>query len=85
MGKRILQQADGSYLVDGGITVREFNRLTEWELPQRARTINGLIVEYLEALPRLGTAVLIAKYPIEIVQVKENRVKLARIFPQLKE
>ena len=85
VGKRILQQADGSYLVDGGITVREFNRLTEWELPQRARTINGLIVEYLEALPRLGTAVLIAKYPIEIVQVKENRVKLARIFPQLKE
>ena len=82
--KRIQLQASGDYLVDGGISVREFNRVSEWELPLRGpRTINGLIVEYLEALPHKGTAVLIAGYPIEIMQVKNNRVKLARIFPRL--
>ena len=48
------------------------------------RTINGLVIEYLEALPHASTAVLITGYPIEIVQVKENRVKLARIFPKIK-
>lgn len=86
MGKRIQQQPDGSYLVDGAITIREFNRSTEWELPLRGpRTVNGLIVEYLEALPHTGTAVLIAGYPIEIMVVKENRVKLARVFPKLAE
>lgn len=84
-GKRMHKQADGSYLVDGAMTVREFNRLTEWELPLRGpRTVNGLIVEYLQSLPHVGTTVLIAGYPIEIIQVKENRVKLARIFPNLK-
>ena len=67
------------------MTIREFNRSTEWNLPLKGpRTINGLIIEYIEALPHTGTAVLIAKYPIEIVQVKENSVRLARIFPKLK-
>lgn len=85
-GKRIQQQTDGSYLVDGSLTVREFNRLTEWELPLRGpRTVNGLLVEYLEALPHAGTSVLISGYPIEIVQVKDNRVKLAKIFQRLPE
>lgn len=83
-GKRLQLQSDGSYLVDGSMSIREFNRSTEWNLPLRGpRTINGLIVEYLEALPHTGTAVLISKHPIEIIQVKENRVRLARVFPKL--
>jgi magnesium and cobalt exporter, CNNM family len=83
--KRIQPQPDGSFLVEGAMTVREFNRATDWELPLAGpRTINGLIIEFLESLPHSGTAVLIANYPIEIIQVKENRVKLARVFPKLK-
>lgn len=82
--KRIALQADNSYLVDGAVTVREFNRVTELELPLSGpRTINGLIVEYLQALPKTGVAVLIGGYPIEIMQVKENRVKSARVFPRM--
>lgn len=76
------KQRDGSFLVDGAVTIREFNRISQWELPQRGpRTVNGLIIEYLQALPRAGVTVLIAGYPIEIIKVKKNRVKLARIFP----
>ncbi|EKD70039.1 MAG: hypothetical protein ACD_46C00663G0004 [uncultured bacterium] len=85
-GKHIQLQTDGSYLVDGATTVREFNRIADFELPLHGpRTINGLITEYLQALPHAGTAVLITSYPIEIIQVKDNRVKLARVFPQLAE
>lgn len=81
--KRINKEPDGSMLVEGALSVREFNRETGWELPLTGpRTINGLIVEYLQTLPRTGTCVLIANHPIEIMQVKDNRVKLARIFPQ---
>lgn len=84
--KLVQKQSDGSYLVDGMVPVREFNRLVHWELPvQGPRTINGLITEYLEALPRKGTGLLIERYPIEIVEVKANRVKQARVFPQLSE
>jgi Mg2+/Co2+ transporter CorB len=85
-GKRIQSQPDGSFLVEGSMTIREVNRATEWELPVGGpRTINGLIVEYLETMPQTGIAMLIAGYPIEIIQVKDNRVKLARIYPRHEE
>lgn len=80
----IQQQKDGSYLVDGTLLVREFNRLSGWALPIRGpKTLSGLIVEYLESMPRAGTCVKIRQYPIEIVHVHENRVKVARVFPKL--
>lgn len=82
--QRMQLEEDGSYLVDGSLAVREFNRASDWELPvEGPRTINGLAIEYLEALPHVGTAVLIAGYPIEIIKVKDNRVKLAKVFPRL--
>jgi len=82
----IQQEADGSYLVNGGVSIREFNRMTHWQLPTRhSRTLNGLIIDYLETIPKDGMGVKIDDYPIEILEVQENRVKLARIFPQLKQ
>ncbi len=86
LDKMIQVQSDGSYLVDGMIPVREFNRFVQGDLPVKGpRTINGLITEHLEALPRVGTGLLIDKYPIEIIEVKANRVKIARIFPRVDE
>lgn len=82
--KRIKPESDGSYLVDGALMVREFNRITEYELPLRGpRTINGLIVEYLESLPRENVSMLIAGYPVEILKVSDNRVQQAKISPRL--
>lgn len=86
INKRIKLQPEGCYLVDGAVSVREFNRTSEWQLPLRGpRTINGLIIEHLEALPHVATCILVEGYPIEIFQVKDKRVKLAKIFPRLKE
>lgn len=81
--KMIQRQADGSYLVSGAMTIRELNKTTEWKLPSRARTLNGLITEYLETIPIAGLCVKIANYPIEILTIEENRVKVARIYPKL--
>lgn len=82
----IQAQKDGSYLVDGSITLRDLKRMTKCALPtQGARTLNGLIIEYLESIPRAGTCIKINDYPIEIVLVQENLIKLARIFPRLKQ
>lgn len=79
----IQQQSDGSYLVDGSLSIREFNRITGWDLPVRGpRTLGGLVVEFLEAIPRAGTCVMIRRYPIEVVHVQGNRVRVARLFPR---
>jgi Mg2+/Co2+ transporter CorB len=83
--KIIQSHVDGSYTVDGSISLRELKRLTQWSLPVTGpRTISGLIIEYLEAIPRPGTGVKINDYPIEVLNVQDNRVKIAKIFPQLK-
>lgn len=75
-------QDDGSFLVDGGASVRELNRLMEWELPTDGpKTLNGLIIEHLESIPESGTSLLIAGYPVEIVQISANAVKTAKIYP----
>jgi Mg2+/Co2+ transporter CorB len=78
-------QDDGSYLVDGGTSIRELNRTMTWELPQDGpKTVNGLILEHLENIPQPGTSLLVAGYPIEIVQTRDNVVKTARVSPNLR-
>ena len=75
-------QPDDSFLVDGSITVRELARVMKWNLPTEGpRTLNGLILEYLEMIPETGTSFLLEGHPIEIVHVANNAVKMVKIFP----
>ncbi len=75
-------QHDGSYLVDGSITIRELNRITQWELPTEGpKTLNGLIIEYMETIPEVGTSVKLHGYRLEIIQRDENTIKLVKFHP----
>jgi len=77
-------QPDGSYLVDGAASLRELNRKLKLHFPlDGPRTLNGLLLEQLEAMPEAGVSVLIAGYPVEVVQVQERMVKTAKIGPRL--
>lgn len=83
--KDITPQDDGSYLVDAAAAVRELNRALKMELPTSGpKTLNGLILEHMEDIPEPGTSLLLADYPVEIVQTKDNAVKTVRVFPQLR-
>ena len=74
------QDADGSYLIDGTTHIRDINRNLGIQLPSKGpRTLNGLILEHMEFIPEAGTGLKIDGYPIEIMQVKNNMVKTARI------
>ncbi|MEW7979406.1 MAG: HlyC/CorC family transporter [gamma proteobacterium symbiont of Phacoides pectinatus] len=76
-------QEDGSYLVSGSANVKDLVRTLHWELPTDGpRTLNGLIIEYLEAIPEPGTSLLLGGYPIEILQTQGNAVRMVRIAPQ---
>lgn len=73
---------DGTYLIDGSITVRELNKILDWQLPTEGpKTLNGLIIEYLEHIPEPGTSMLLDNYPIEIIQTTRNAVKTVLIDP----
>ncbi|MDE2273725.1 MAG: CBS domain-containing protein, partial [Gammaproteobacteria bacterium] len=79
----VYKEADGSYLVNGSVHVRALNRAMNWSLPTAGpKTLNGLILEYLESIPQPGTSLKIADYPMEIVQTTGSAVKTVRIQPK---
>lgn len=76
-------QPDGSYLVDGSASIRDINKEMSWQLPTDGpKTLNGLIVEYLEDIPQNNLSVRIAGYPVEIVDVSDNMIKTVRVMPE---
>ncbi|MEQ1526559.1 MAG: CNNM domain-containing protein [Gallionella sp.] len=79
---KFLRQVDGSFLLEGSSSLRELNRKLGLHFPlDGAKTLNGLILDYLEDIPEANTSVKIAGYPIEIIQTHDRIVKVARIFP----
>ncbi len=84
-GKDVHPQEDGSVMVDGGAMIRELNRSMHWKLPSRGpKTLSGLIIEYAQFIPPVGTSVKIAGHPIEVIQTKDNKIKTVRVYPKIK-
>ena len=76
----IMPQADGSFLVEGGMMVREVNRRLEWELPTEGpKTLSGLILEEIQTIPDTNIGLTIDGYRIETVLIKDNVIKLAKL------
>jgi len=79
-----LKQDDGSILVEGSTLLRELNRKLDLQFPLNGpKTLNGLILEYLQEIPESGIGLNIAGHPMEIIQIKNRVVKTVKIFPEL--
>ncbi len=79
----IQKQKDGSYLVDASITLRELNRVTGWALPTEGpKTLNGLIIEYLENIPQPGTSLRLMDHHLEITKMEGNLIKQVLVNPR---
>ncbi|MDX1268595.1 MAG: transporter associated domain-containing protein, partial [Oceanisphaera sp.] len=82
LSDEIKPQDDGSYLIEGSASIRDINKELGWELPNDGpRSLNGLILEYLEEIPEANIGLRLAGYPIEILDVENNMVKLVRVLP----
>jgi Mg2+/Co2+ transporter CorB len=76
-------QQDGSVLIDGSANIRELNKELEWKFPTEGpKTLNGLILEYLEDIPEANISLRLAGYPIEVIEMKDNMVKTVRVIPE---
>ena len=81
--KDIHPQADGSYYINGSANIREINRQNDWQLPTDGpKTINGLILEYLESIPEPNISLRIEDYVIEVVQTSDNTIRTVRIHKE---
>jgi Mg2+/Co2+ transporter CorB len=83
----VLRDGDsGGYVVDGAANIRTLNRTMNWHLPTDGpKTLNGLILEQLEAIPATGTGLLLADYPVEILETGDNAVRKVRIRPPVQD
>ena len=76
-------QQDGSVLIDGSANIRELNKELDLQFPTEGpKTLNGLILEYLEDIPEANISLRLAGYPIEILEMKDNMVKTIRVIPK---
>ena len=75
----IMPQADGTYLIEGNLMIREINRRIEWDLPTDGpKTLSGLLLDTAQAIPEANVGISIDRYRFETVLIKDNVVKLAR-------
>ena len=78
--QEVVQQSDGSMIIEGSANLRDLNKMFGWELDtEDARTFNGLILEHLEDIPDEGTVCEIDGLRITILEVSDNMIKQAKV------
>ena len=74
-------QADGSWLVDGNVTIRDLNRTLGWQLPDEdASTVAGLVLFERRAIPNPGQEFRFHDIRFRIVKRKGNRLTRLRLW-----
>ncbi len=78
--EEVTKQKDGSYLIDPRISIREINALLKVDLPiGKAKTLNGLILETLQSIPKRDISLKIDNVLIDIVQISGQTIKLVKL------
>lgn len=73
-------RSDGSIIVEGNYKIRDLNKQLEWELPEDgSKTINGMIVDYLEYIPSTNLCMEINGYQLEILNIVENSIDKVKL------
>lgn len=79
-GREITPQEDGSFILDGSASIRDINRALDWQLPvDGAKTISGLLIEYLEFIPSSNLCITLHGHFFETVQIKDNTIKSVKV------
>jgi len=80
--EEIEAQPDGSYIIDGTANVRDINKEMNWHFPTNGpKTLNGLILEYLEEIPESNISLKIADHPLEVLEINNNVIQRVRVQP----
>jgi Mg2+/Co2+ transporter CorB len=73
-------KSDGSIIVEGNYKIRDLNKQLEWGLPEDgSKTINGMIVDYLEYIPSSNLCMEINGYQLEILNIVENSIDKVKL------
>lgn len=78
----VRRQSNGSYMVDGTVTIRDLNREFEWNLPaEEYTTLAGLVLYESQMLPEVGRSFHFHGFRFDVVRRHRNQLTLIRITP----
>ncbi|MGB3242898.1 MAG: HlyC/CorC family transporter [Sulfitobacter sp.] len=82
-GEQTLSPAeDGHLIVEGGMTIRDLNRATDWSLPDdEANTVAGLVIHEAQMIPTLGQVFSFHGFRFEVMERDGNRITQLKIRP----
>ncbi len=79
--EEIVSLQDNWFLIDASASLRDINRNLGWNLPTDGpKTLNGIIVEFLESIPDAAVSFEIDKYRIEIKEIGDTRIEKALVL-----
>ncbi len=82
LAEEIIPQNDGSFLIEGSANIRDINKGLKWDLPTDGpRTLNGLILEYLEDIPESQLSIEVEQHQMKIIEFTENKISLVKVYP----
>lgn len=75
-------QADGSFLVDGKVTLRDLNRDRGWNLPDEDySTVAGLLLYESQRIPSVGQSFTFYGFRFDVLKKQRNQINLVKITP----
>jgi Mg2+/Co2+ transporter CorB len=78
----VRRQPDGSVNADGAVTIRDLNRVMDWNLPdQEATTIAGLVIHEARSIPEVGQSFTFHGFRFRVLRRERNRITALRIQP----
>jgi len=79
-------QPDGSYIIDGTVTLRDLNRDLDWELPDDdASTIAGLVLHEARMIPEPGQSFVFHGLRFDILRRQRNQITALKVTPMSEE
>jgi Mg2+/Co2+ transporter CorB len=76
----IRELESGWHIIEGSASIRDINRSLDWELPTEGpKTLNGLMMEYLETIPKGHISFVIAGYRFETQTLSSTMIESARV------
>ncbi len=73
---------DGSFQIEGIMTIRDLNRAMDWSLPDdEANTIAGLVIHEAQMIPNEGQVFSFHGFRFEVIRREENRIAQLRVRP----
>jgi Mg2+/Co2+ transporter CorB len=81
----VRRQANGTFLIDGTVTIRDLNREYEWNLPDEDySTLAGLILHESQMVPDAGQSFYFYGFRFDVVRRQRNQLTLIRVTPPAK-